>query len=698
MFGDSEFGATPFGADEGAGTAADLAGNAAAQAAVSGTLNGAPPSGLAGAVAGRASAFGTLAPNLSIPVQSAVLEGDAQAQASGRGSLSTYGNGPAVGPAAGTAQAWRPVIRLGGADMSALLTGTIEVEIEEGAARIASFSLAPVAGVVPVTDWVGKAVEIDFADQLPDGSAANPVRLFGGVVDVPEYDLAIGVTHFACTDLLQESLDTEARGAIDTLIGGRWSAAVSGEAATAWDYAQARLASLPAALDLDAWRSPRLTPWAAKASADVALDAGDVVDGTVAVRFASRSSLRNSRTARFQYRYPLLKKRGIVRGYTYPFELGSVVSNGYDIPTREMVRQALQGTGWEVAGEINFAPVPGVPAGVAVGDGAVITGKVYVPLFGIPVITDDGHTAFWSVAQDVADQLCFGYVARLVKRWAQTIDEIYTLTISAPASVAQLGTISDETSAALENSFDTAAWEAGPPAAAKGNVLAWGTIQNGPLPEVPDPHVGESAMPYAGDPATDRKAADNAVETLIDQGRAAILGSHRLNAVDAELPIAPHLDVVHTVRVDTPTVLAQGKLRRVRHLMDLETGRATTQIEVALSRTEATGVQTDTPVTVPVPPAPPDPPPPGGPGTVISTWVGRSIDTPSAIPSNATGFFTNLSNTLSPNYNGAAETYPVQLIVEAPEIESSARDNRDVPIAATYQVAIPEDTLVLTVP
>ena len=694
-FASAPFAAGPFAAAS--GTAAELAGTAAAQAGASGTLT-TPPSGMAGNAAARASAFGQLAPNLTIPVQSAAFDGDALAQAAARASLSTYGNGPPAGPSSAAALAWRPVIRLGGVDVSARLTGSIEIEIEENAARIASFALAPVAGAVPITDWVGKPVEIDFADRLPDGSAANPVRLFGGLVEVPEYELASGVTRFSCTDLLQESLDNAPRADIDTLLGGRWSAAVSGEAATAWDYAQAQLLSLPAALDLDAWRSPRLTPWAAKAAADVVLGPGDIVDGSAAVRFASRSSLRNSREVTFQYRYPLLKKRGIVRGYTYPFELGSVVSNGYDIPTRDMVRQALDGTGWELAGEINFAPVPGVPAGVAVGEGAVVTGKVYVPLFGIPVVTDDGHTAFWSVAQDVADQLCFGYVARLCKRWAQTVDEVYTLTVAAPASVVQLGTIADEAQAALENSFDTSAWEAGPPAASGGNVLAWGAIQNGPLPEVPDPYIGEAAMPYAGDPATDRAAADHAIATLIDQARAAILGSHRLNAVEAELPIAPHLDVVHTVRVDTPALLAQGKLRRVRHVMDLESGRAVTAIELALSRTEATGLQTDTPVAVPVPPPAPELPPPEGPGAVIATWIGRSVDTPSALPSNATGFFTNLSNTFSPAYNAAAETYPVQLIVEAPEIEAEARDNREVPIAASYEVAIPEDLLTLTVP
>lgn len=694
-FSDAPFSSGPFAAGA-AGAPVELAGNAAALAGVSGALT-IPPSGTTGAAVARASAFGMLAPNLAIPPQSAALDGDAAALAGARASLSTYGNGAPAGPSAAQAMAWRPVVRLGGADVSAGLTGTIEVEIEENAARVASFSLAPASGPVAVTDWVGKPVEIDFADQLADGSAANLVRLFGGVVDVPDYDLASGVTRFSCTDLLQESLDTLTREQIDSLIGGRWSAAVSGEAATAWEYAQARLASVPAALDLDPWRAPRLTAWAAKTVADVTLGEGDVIDGSAAVRFANRSALRNTTKVRFQYRYPLLKKRVVARAYTYPFSLGAVVSSGYDIPTREMVRQALEGTGWEVVGDINYAPVPGVPAGVAAGEGAVITGKVYVPLFGIPVVTDDGKTAFWSVAQDVADQLCFGYSARIAKRWTQTIDEVYTLTVSAPASVAALGAIASDVAAALENSFDTAAWEAGPPAAARGNAMRWGSIVDGPVPEVPAPHLGEAAMPYAGDPATDRAAANNAIETLVARARSEILGAHRLNAVEADLPIAPHLDVVHTLRIATAALTAQGKLRRVRHTMDMESGKAVSSIEIALSRTEATGAQTDTPVTVPVAPAPALPGPPGWAGSVIETWVGRSIDTPVNLPSNATGFFTNLANLNSPNYNAAAETYPVQLVVESPEIEPDSRDNREVPIAASYSVAIPDDTLTLSV-
>jgi hypothetical protein len=44
-----------------------------------------------------------------------------------------------------------------------------------------------------------------------------------------------------------------------------------------------------------------------------------------------------------------------------------------------------------------------------------------------------------------------------------------------------------------------------------------------------------------------------------------------------------------------------------------------------------------------------------------------------------------------------AETYPVQLVVESPEIEPDSRDNREVPIAASYSVAIPDDILTLSV-
>lgn len=604
----------------------------------------------------------------------------------------------AAGAYAGAALVWRAVVRLGGADVSARLTGTIEVEAEESAARVASFSIAPVAGAVPVTAWVGKTVEIDFAQQAADGSAVNAVRLFTGVVDVPDYDLASGVTRFTCTDLLQESLDRATREQIDALVGGRWSAAVSGEVATNWDYAQARLASLPSALELDAWRSPRVTPWAAKAAPDVTLSEGDLIDGSAAIRFANRSALRNRRTVSFTYRYPLLQKRGIGRGYKYPFWLGEIVSNGYDIPTREMVRQALDGTGWDVAGEINYDPVPGVPSGVAYGDAAVFTGKVVVPLFGIPVTTDDGKTAFWSVAQDVAEQLCFGYTARLVKRWAQSIDETYTITVSAPASIAQLGTVSDDASAALDNAFDTSAWEAGPAGTSGGNMLDWGLGAADPLPEVVDPGVGHVATEYAGNPAADRAAANAAIETMIAQARTAIIGAHRQHAVEAELAIAPTLDLVHTVRIATPRLTAKGKLRVVRHRMDIESGTAVSGIVVALSRTEAVGVQPDDPIVVPSPPPAETPAFAVGAGAVVSTWIGRSIDTPINLPSNAAGFFTNLANLNSPNYDPTAATYPVQLIVEAPEIEAESRDNKTIEIAASHAVAIPEDELALTIP
>lgn len=65
-------------------------------------------------------------------------------------------------PSPGERVVWRPVVMVGGVDVSARLIGSVEVEGEEDVARTARFSYAPAAGAVSLDALDDAVVTIDF--------------------------------------------------------------------------------------------------------------------------------------------------------------------------------------------------------------------------------------------------------------------------------------------------------------------------------------------------------------------------------------------------------------------------------------------------------------------------------------------------------------------------------------------------------
>lgn len=74
----------------------------------------------------------------------------------------------------GYAFTWRPIVRVGDDDVTPLLTGEIEVDREEGAAGVASFSIYLGDGPVVPTDWIGRTVTIDYATETAGEPESGP--------------------------------------------------------------------------------------------------------------------------------------------------------------------------------------------------------------------------------------------------------------------------------------------------------------------------------------------------------------------------------------------------------------------------------------------------------------------------------------------------------------------------------------------
>lgn len=628
--------------------------------------SGAASSSLAGSAAAVASAAGSLS-------VAQALSGAARATATARGNL--------LAPADVTYSAWRPVLTIGAVDHSARLTGTVTVEAEEGAARIAELSLLLPAGSVDPLAWVGAALTIDYAQQQPDGSAAGAVRLFTGIIESFALDHADALARVRCTDNRQGRMQALSRAQVDALTASAlWHTNIHRDTADSYQYAEQRMSTLPASLDLDPGGVPRLCLWEASAVPDYTYTDASILDGSVSPQWADRTRLINRVAITYTHRVPRLKKRGIAFSYTFPFDNDACFTYGLSLPIKQQIQDAIAGTGWDVSGAMTWTDV-------SAGSFAV-TGGVYV------------------VSPILARECCKGASATLVRRYVQTVERVYSLTVSCAASVAQLGAVVSERQASMDTAFNQDEWERMQPTtpALIGELSAqalspWDAY-------VAAPSAGtETAWDFDQDPAATAAQASAAMAVLIRQAQRDIRASHRAHRVAFATVLRPALDVAWTVRVNVTGLQASGKIARVRHIMDLDAGAATTECEIAISRAFGAVAGASDPT---APAVPAFAPPTGLTGFAHTNHIGAcatnqsqfpaSVDYPAdLIASGKYGYFTNLLNTNHAAYTAAAaKLYPVQFHARVPEIESAHRDTLQQPAAASYEAGVPNDELSVT--
>lgn len=595
---------------------------------------------------------------------------------------------------------WRPVVRLNGVDISAQLTGSITVEAEENAARIAEFAFRPASGSIRIQDWVGATVAIDWARTVA-GAPADPQRIFSGVVDVPEYDPIMRLVRCRCTDDRAGVLAALSRPMIEALIGGYWSPVVFADGADNAAYAEDRLSTVAASLTLDEYRAPQVSAWAAATMPALTFTESAILDGSLGVAFANRSEVVNQMDLSFAYRFPRFKRRVIHAGYRYPFQIEQILIHGYSIPTRDMIRSALAGTGWEPIGEPNWIPVPAGPVLVPLQSAGRVAVWMATDANIHKTITIGARTApdpsIVVGSQEVADRLTFGYALRLQKRYAQRIEERYAITVRNQASIEILGTIAKSDAAAIEADFDIAAWEKSPTPPGTGFALVeYADVREpDPVPPAVAGIIGEASIDYQA-PDADRAACTNAISTLIARAQRQIWASHRRNTVSAAMPLDARLRCGITVRIDTTRLQAKGLVRRLAHALDLASGRAVTEIELALASSQATGIPPHSaPAAPPAPSAAIDPPSEAALIIDAQTWVGGTPTSP-PVQDSMMGYFTNVAWG-SPLYSSAAPLYEQQFRLQAPQIEAAARDNIVLGTSSSYDAEVIDDELTVTV-
>lgn len=260
---------------------------------------------------------------------------------------------------------WTVIVTINAVDVTSKIIGDINIEAEEGAARVADITLRPGVGdVFTIAAWVGKSVTIDIAD-FSTGSPTSISRLFTGLVDTPSLNLDARTIGLSCTDNLQNVLEAMSNAAIDSAIpSGYASPVIFDPAARGWARAQDRLSTVPKAMDLTPSGVIRLTDWAPKTTADLEFTTNHVLENSIAVTMASRSQLTNQVDIDFGYRFPRVKAEGHPVSFSYVNEtnLADYVSGGGWFLQRSAVEAAIKSAGGTIM-VIAYTPLPGTAIG-----------------------------------------------------------------------------------------------------------------------------------------------------------------------------------------------------------------------------------------------------------------------------------------------------------------------------------------------
>lgn len=550
--------------------------------------------------------------------------------------------GPGV-PSAGYAFRWWVSVLLGGQQIAERLTGRMEIDREEGAAGVATFSLYYPPGSSVPTDLDGAKVIIDFISET--GGETTQTRRYTGVAIEPRWDVVNRIMSITCSDQLQYRVEAMATEHIDSLCGGFWSADVfeTVDGRSHWDYAGERLSTIPASLDISVEGELRVTGWFAGAPS-WRFGPGSTIYQSVSIELAQTQSATNRVPLDFDYRYNRLWQRNDSYSWEHPGTGGLDGVGGFchwrpqsgDLPDVSMIEQATSSAGLKLlSGAIynRLPPSSGDPCG---------TGQGWTNLY-----PDLLLAASWTGS----------------RRWVQPITEHYSIVLGTEKGLQDgNGQVISRQSTAFEIE-DTRAdkWESD-------------EFDSGP--------AGATDL-------RDNARRNAAFECSLNRAATTIVGAHRGTTVSWQVPtpMAVGCDLVHTLELGDQ-VRAIGKVRRIVDEYDFAAGTAITSLAIAVMRGGGSSDQL-------IPPAQPfvdvaETEFSHGP---LPTQLGMRNESP-IYNDELDGFAGNYDNR-DDDINSSLVEFPRRMTITASEIAAELRDERKVNVDLVYRIGIPDDLLEL---
>lgn len=561
----------------------------------------------------------------------------------------SYGQAGALQPIpVPQATIWSCRVMLGEDDVTAQITGTIRVEREEAAAAIAEFSLYLAEEGVDVVGWTGRPVEIYYREYRE--SIWLEEKRFSGWLEQPSYDPRNRIVACEATDRLQDLVEAMEIADIDALVGGIWTADVfePTEGRSRWDYAGERLGTVAASLDRSVGGALRMTSWQAQAP-HKSFAAGTTIDASLAVDIAKLSDRVNQVELTLSYRFTRLRERHQAFNWQHPDILGWSVDNSFciwrsnstELPTIDMVEEALSSAGYNLLSGAQFLTVP-------------LSGVYCDP----PQAWRNDFDNLL-LAADVVGGM----------RWTQAITETYTLTVEAPSSVDQAGAVLRRDGASVESELARAeGWESEKFTA-------------------PEPDAVQDPIEDFLVDLRENDRLDLVASCLLSSARVTILGAHRANKVAWQVPtsMALGIDLVHTVLLED-RIRAQGKVFSLIDELDIAGQTAISTITLAISRG---GGSVDDPLSLPPPPA-----------SDVTGSAPELIQLPTQLRGRGLMTYDDALDGFSGNYDeldigSPTEAFPRRHQVTAPEVPAEHRDEFTAEKAGTYRISIPNDLLEL---
>lgn len=449
---------------------------------------------------------------------------------------------------------WSVGATLDGVDITAKLTGPIKVSGGRNKAKTASFNFIPGAGVVDVNDWIGKPVVITYT------RGAQKV-LFTGNVETPTIQPEEKQVSFFCTDGRKDYIDGLTRAQIDTAVGGWWSEYVFSNEADNVTYLNDRLSTRSMGYSLNPSAAGVLYSFDAAVTPHFTFTDDHIHEGTVKHKLADRSRIINQTVVNFDFRYQRLRHRERSYYWWVGISFNSyITSESFEVPTKTMIEEAGKGTSWAYNPE-SFTTIP-------------LSGTYA----GIP---------FANLFPDFVLETNFV----LAKRFSQVVTEKYAVTIDAPQSQAEVGTVSNSVSYALTAEFDVSDWEdfGETYEAAPGG---YSTSLNS------DKFEDQTGRHIDG-----RTAFDNAIKTGVSKAMEAQRETHRQNRVVFSVDCQPEIGAYHTAQATSDdgnmATDAKSAVLEYEHFLDMENDINRTTVTLSLSKTGITGTPAEPGVNVP---------------------------------------------------------------------------------------------------
>ena len=569
---------------------------------------------------------------------------------------------------------WALVVTIGGADVSHLLAGAVEIDAERGAARVLELNL-DVKGTVAPDDYTGKPVTLDVIY----GDVTE--RRFTGEVIEPQVSPYSDLVTLVCSDARQARIAGLAHASLASLAGIAPHEAFADDESEAGDYLAAAMAETLDALDIDAEGNFVRRTVVTAATARLVIDGDDLLDDSLRITLARADQVANRLVFEVQSARERYWRAGVTLAWDWGRSFAAYLQRGHTLPNEGMWDAVAYGLGWYVD-KVSYTHLPD-------------SGTYYADT-GAPVPANVAPGATGTVVfLNAYPELITGASASLETWWTQGVVLDAALTFEVATSIARYGARTIERRARLD-ADDTATleWEDAETPAARPQVTFAGTLAGG--------YQYADSSGAARDNALLEACARRALRVLYD--------AHAATQVQFALPwhtvaAGGAIERGDTLELDAEGVRARGIVRRIAESFDIASGDATVVVTLALCRGGSAGVTAPAvaftaPATDPAIPAGATTDPPTTPTATQQAapmQLGNDSPTQAAYDPDRLGYSGNFGTQYTTVGAGAAGAlYPLRLALEAPEIAADLRDGAEPAHAATVAVTLPEDLLEMT--